>query len=169
MSRCSLSAPKTFAPGPMKSSVPPTCPKSALSPLPLIRQLPPLTTTRIRDEKCYASGASRHQPSLTLVVAWLVPGASLPAQTGDNEPPPGFVALFNGKDLSGWKVPEGDGGHWKVIDGVIDYDAQSEARRDKSLWSEREFGDFELHVDWRIKEAPYTNRNVPYILPDGTH
>src|SRR5215212_8399871 len=63
MRRCSLSAPKTFAPGPMKSSAPPTCPKSALSPLPLIRQLPPLTTTRIRDEKCYASGASRHQPS----------------------------------------------------------------------------------------------------------
>src|SRR3954466_12413765 len=66
MRRCSLSAPKTFAPGPMKSSAPPTCPKSALSPLPLIRQLPPLTTTRIRDEKCYASGASRHQPRASL-------------------------------------------------------------------------------------------------------
>jgi Domain of Unknown Function (DUF1080) len=88
---------------------------------------------------------------------------------GDNEPPPGFTALFNGHDLAGWKVPEGDGGHWKVVDGAIDYDAQSEARGDKSLWLEREFGDFELHVDWRIKEAPYTNRNVPYILPDGTH
>ena len=24
-------------------------------------------------------------------------------------------------------------------------------------------------MDWRIKEAPYTNPNVPYILPDGTH
>src|SRR5262249_559974 len=68
MRRCSLSAPKTFAPGPMKSSVPPTCPKSALSPLPLIRQLPPLTTTRIRDEKCYASGASRHQPRVGVLV-----------------------------------------------------------------------------------------------------
>ncbi len=32
----------------------------------------------------------------------------------DREPPPGFVALFNGKDSSGWKVPEGDAGHWKV-------------------------------------------------------
>src|SRR5215210_6637400 len=63
MRRCSLSPPKTFALGPRKSSAPPTCPKSALSPLPLIRQLPPLTTTRIREEKCYASGASRHQPS----------------------------------------------------------------------------------------------------------
>jgi len=26
-----------------------------------------------------------------------------------------------------------------------------------------------LHVDWRIKEAPYVNPNVPYVLPDGTH
>jgi hypothetical protein len=77
--------------------------------------------------------------------------------------------LFNGRDLSDWNVPEGDNGHWKVKDGVIDYDAESEARGDKSLWTEREFGDFVLHVDWRIKETPYVNPNVPYILPDGTH
>ena len=43
-------------------------------------------------------------------------------------PPEGFVSLFNGKDLTGWKVPEGDGGHWKVVDGVIDYDAGSQAK-----------------------------------------
>lgn len=24
-------------------------------------------------------------------------------------------------------------------------------------------------MDWRIKETPYINPNVPYILPDGTH
>jgi hypothetical protein len=95
--------------------------------------------------------------------------AALPAAGADNEPPPGFVALFNGRDLSGWKVPPGDNGHWKVIDGVIDYDAQSEAPGEKSLFSEREFGDFVLRVDWRIKETPYVNPNVPYILPDGTH
>jgi hypothetical protein len=93
----------------------------------------------------------------------------LRAQSDDNQPPPGFVTLFNGHDLTGWKVPEGDNGHWKVIDGVIDYDAQSEAAGDKSLWSERPLEDFELHIDWRIKETPYTNPNVPYILPDGTH
>ncbi len=49
------------------------------------------------------------------------------ARAADPTPPAGFVALFNGKDLTGWSVPEGDGGHWKVADGVIDYDAQSEA------------------------------------------
>src|SRR6185436_11842045 len=80
-----------------------------------------------------------------------------------------FVSLFNGHDLAGWKIPAGDNGHWKVMDGVIDYDAESEASGDKSLWSEKEFGDFVLQVDWRIKETPYVNPNVPYILPDGTH
>jgi hypothetical protein len=87
----------------------------------------------------------------------------------DNQPPSSFVALFNGRDTTGWKVPAGDNGHWKVLEGVIDYDAESEARGDKSLWTEKEFGDFVLQVDWRIKETPYVNPNVPYILPDGTH
>ena len=62
----------------------------------------------------------------------------------------GFVPLFNGKDFSGWKVPEGDGGHWKVVDGVIDYDAGSDAKGDKNLWSDREYGDFVLQIDWRL-------------------
>lgn len=87
----------------------------------------------------------------------------------DNEPPPGFVALFNGRDFTGWRVPEGDNGHWKVINGVIDYDAESEAKGDKSLWCEKELGDFILRVDWRIKATPYVNPGIPYILPDGTH
>jgi hypothetical protein len=85
------------------------------------------------------------------------------------DPPPGFVALFDGKDLVGWKVPDGDGGHWRVKDGVIDYDAQSQAKGDKTLWSTGEFGDFVLRVDWRLKETPYINPNVPIIKPDGTH
>jgi len=83
--------------------------------------------------------------------------------------PPGFTSLFNGKDLTGWKIPEGDNGHWRVVDGVMDYDAMSEAPDDKSLWSEGEYGDFELRVDWRLKDVPYANPNVPIILPDGTH
>jgi hypothetical protein len=84
-------------------------------------------------------------------------------------PPPGFVSLFNGQDFTGWVVPEGDNGHWRVFDGVIDYDAQSEAAGDKNLWTEREYGDFTLLVDWRIKETPYVNPRVPIIKLDGTH
>jgi hypothetical protein len=99
------------------------------------------------------------------VVSVLACSAAISAQSA----PAGFTSLFNGKDLSGWVVPAGDKGHWKVVDGVIDYDAQSEASGDKSLWFEKEFGDFELMVDWRLKEAPYLNPNVPIILADGTH
>jgi hypothetical protein len=84
-------------------------------------------------------------------------------------PPEGFTPLFNGKDLAGWKVPQGDNGHWKVVDGTIDYDARSEAKKDKHLWTEKEYGDFVLRVDWRIKETPFTNPRIKYILPDGTH
>lgn len=87
----------------------------------------------------------------------------------DNVAPDGFVSLFNGKDLSGWMIPEGDGGHWKVVDGAIDYDGESQAKGDKHLMSQESFGDFVLRVDWRIKETPYINTKVPYILPDGTH
>src|SRR5947209_11746315 len=81
----------------------------------------------------------------------------------------GFLSLFNGEDLAQWNVPEGDNGHWKVVNGVIDYDARSEAIGDKNLVSKREFGDFILRLEWRIKETPYENPNVAYILPDGSH
>ncbi len=91
------------------------------------------------------------------------------AQEQDNVPPPGWRVLFNGRDFTGWKVPEGDNGHWKVIDGVIDYDAESEAKGDKNLWHTEDLKDFVLRVDWRIKDTPYINPRVPYILPDGTH
>lgn len=85
------------------------------------------------------------------------------------EPPAGFKSLFNGKDFANWKVPVGDNGHWKVVDGVIDYDAQSESAQEKDLWSSQEYGDFTLLVDWRIKETPYINPRVPIIRPDGSH
>ena len=78
-----------------------------------------------------------------------------------------YKELFNGKDFTGWKVPEGDGGHWKVVDYMIDYDALSEAA-DKNLWTEEEFGDFQLHVDWRFKGASGMH-DMPEILPDGSY
>ncbi len=83
--------------------------------------------------------------------------------------PSGFVSLFNGKNFTNWIVPDGDNGHWKILDRVIDYDAMSEAVRDKSLWTSRPYKDFVLYVDWRIKETPYKNPRVPIILPSGLH
>ena len=99
---------------------------------------------------------------LVACLALVMAGASPVAEEG-------FVTLFNGKDLTGWKAPVGDNGHWKVVDGVIDYDARSEAKGAKDLVSEKEYGDFVVKFDWRIKETPWINPGVPYVLPDGTH
>jgi hypothetical protein len=103
-------------------------------------------------------------PACFLLAIGVGRGGQAPARPAGD-----FVALFNGRDLSGWKVPPGDNGHWRVVNGVIDYDAESEASGDKSLWSAREFGDFVLKVEWRLKAAPYTNPSVPIIRFDGTH
>jgi len=82
----------------------------------------------------------------------------------------GFVQLFNGKDLSGWKGLVGDPvsrvkmtpeelkeaqeradsimrEHWKVVDGILVFDGKGE-----SLCTARDCGDFELFVDWKIEE-----------------
>jgi len=107
--------------------------------------------------------------ALPSICGALALAGTLHLSAADNVAPEGFVSLFNGRDLAGWKIPEGDNGHWKVLDGVIDYDGESEAKGDKHLMTEESFGDFVLRVDWRIKETPFINPNVPYILPDGTH
>jgi len=93
----------------------------------------------------------------------------LPADAQKADIPEGFVPLFNGKDFTGWKVPQGDNGHWKIINGVIDYDAESEAKGDKNLWTEKSYKDFVLYVDWRIKSTPWKNPRVPIVLPSGLH
>jgi hypothetical protein len=80
----------------------------------------------------------------------------------------GFVSLFDGKTLDAWKIPEGDNGHWRVADGVIDYDGQSEAAQEKDLWSKKEYQDFILKVEWRFSGGA-AETEVPVILPDGNY
>ena len=80
----------------------------------------------------------------------------------------GFTSLFNGKDLSGWVLPEGDNGHWKVMDGVIDYDALSESKGDRNLKTVEEYGDFILKIDWRLKETTGLY-DMPIVLSDGSY
>ncbi len=86
----------------------------------------------------------------------------------DNMPPEGFTALFNGKDLTGWKglvpINERKGTqaemaarqkaadakilpHWKVIDGILTYDGKG-----NSLQTAKDYGDFELWLDWKIEK-----------------
>ena len=103
-------------------------------------------------------------------VASLLLASVLPA--ADNTPPPGFVALFNGKDLTGWKgllkgpldnparraklspeqlakaqkeADENMRAHWKVEDGVLVFDGKG-----RSLCTAKDYGDFEMYVDWKI-------------------
>ena len=92
---------------------------------------------------------------------------------GSNPPPDevaekekGFRPLYNGLDLRGWKQPEGHQGHWRAKDWILDYDGKSEAQ-DKNLWTQEEFGNFTLIVDWRLPAEPETGQ-VPVILTDGS-
>jgi len=86
----------------------------------------------------------------------------------NNQPPQGFVALFNGKDLSGWyALPHFDPRkwkaltdeerqkqkesfwedalkHWRVENGELVNDGQG-----PYLTTEREFGDIELWIDYK--------------------
>jgi len=104
---------------------------------------------------------------ILLITAFLLSGLFVMAQ--ESKAPAGFTSLFNGKDLTNWKIPAGDNGHWKVVNGVIDYDALSEAKDDKNLWTVTQYKDFVMYVDFRIKSTPYKNPGVPLILPSGLH
>ena len=87
-----------------------------------------------------------------------------------NQPPEGFVALFNGKDLTGWKglvrdpkkravmseeelagaqakVDEAMHAHWKAENGIIVFDGDGQ-----NLCTIKDYGDFELYVDWKIEK-----------------
>ncbi len=89
----------------------------------------------------------------------------------DNTPPDGFQALFNGKDLTGWKGLVADPkkraamtpeqlateqakaddlmrAHWKAEAGVLVFDGKGQ-----NLCSAKDFGDFELYVDWKIQQG----------------
>jgi hypothetical protein len=79
----------------------------------------------------------------------------------------GFVPLYTGLDLSGWKAEPGHQGHWQPKDWRLDYDGKSEAA-DKNLWTEKEFGDFVLICDWRWPGTG-VKRMRPVILPSGDY
>ena len=87
-----------------------------------------------------------------------------------NAPPKGFKALFNGKNLKGWKGLVGNPKsrakmtpdqldaaqekadarmrkHWKVVDGVLVFDGKGQ-----SLCTAKDYRNFELLVDWKIKD-----------------
>jgi hypothetical protein len=79
----------------------------------------------------------------------------------------GFRSLYTGLDLTGWKEEPGHKGHWQAKDWKLDYDGKSEAK-DKNLWTEKEYGDFELICDWRWTAKPKKMLR-PVILPSGDY
>ncbi len=79
----------------------------------------------------------------------------------------GFRTLYTGVDFTGWKYPDGHEGHWAAKNWRIDYDGKSTAKN-KSLWTEEEFGDFVLICDWRFTRKPQ-KRARPVILPSGEY
>lgn len=93
---------------------------------------------------------------------------------GTNPPPEltaaidqGFHSLYNGLDLRGWKQAEGNKDHWQAKNWILDYDGKSSAEgEDKHLWTEKEYGNFILIVDWRQPAEPVPG-DVPVILPNG--
>ena len=78
----------------------------------------------------------------------------------------GFRSLYNGLDLRGFKQVSGNKGHWTAKDWILDYDGKASGD-DRNLWTEEEFGNFVLIVDWRLPDKPKIE-NVPVILPDGS-
>ncbi len=72
---------------------------------------------------------------------------------GEDAPPAGYHALFNGKDLSGWKVSEGSKlDRWGVENGILYTTGQPGGGW---LMTEKEYGDFDLMLEYKLpKPAP---------------
>ena len=94
-----------------------------------------------------------------------LPGSNPPADVVAQKDR-GFRSLYNGLDLRGFKQVSGNKGHWTAKDWILDYDGKASGN-DRNLWTEEEFGNFVLIVDWRLPDKPKIE-NVPVILPDGS-
>lgn len=91
----------------------------------------------------------------------------------------GFVSLFNGKDLEGWKGLVGNPitrakmskkelaaaqakadreafNDWKVVDGTIVFDGKGF----NNLCTVKQYGDFELLVDWKLFPGPEPDAGI---------
>src|SRR5437868_10318815 len=62
------------------------------------------------------------------------------------EAPAGFEPLFNGKDLSGWKVHAGKMDVWGADKGLLFVDG----RGGGWLMTEKQYSDFELRLEFKV-------------------
>jgi Domain of Unknown Function (DUF1080) len=68
------------------------------------------------------------------------------ATGADDSASAGYMALFNGKDLSGWKVLDGKMAAWGAEDGLLFVKGGGGGW----LMTEAEFGDFDLRADFKL-------------------
>lgn len=78
----------------------------------------------------------------------------------------GYRSLYNGLDLRGWKV-NGSENSWRSEDWKLVNDGIMSDEKPHILWTEQEFGDFNMIIDWRFSGEPVAT-SVPVIMPDGT-
>jgi hypothetical protein len=97
------------------------------------------------------------------VVAGLCLFATLAARAeglSDEEKAAGFVPLFNGTDLNGWRFTGSDQSppktlpeNWKIEEGVIKVTSGGKPH----LATAEKFGDFELRLEWRGMRDKYNS------------
>ena len=91
-----------------------------------------------------------------------LPASSAPLPDADvAAAAPGFVPLYNGLDLRGWKADPKNDGHWVANDWRLSFDGKG-----THLWSEKSYRDVEIICDWRWTAAPKPT-DYPVILPSG--
>ncbi len=73
--------------------------------------------------------------------------AAAPLARGQNEA--GFVPLFDGKSLKGWTLVHGRGPGYIVEDGSIVCPVQGGG----NLFTEKEYSNFVLRLEWRLSEG----------------
>jgi hypothetical protein len=107
---------------------------------------------------------SNQLPSLLATVAT----AALLAACASTPHEKGFVSLFNGQNLDGWKYIGAPGGEYFVTNGLIDCPVQSKG----NLITEQEFSDFTLRFDYKYEadgnngvaiRAPMSTNNLTYV------
>lgn len=75
----------------------------------------------------------------------------------------GFVPLFNGKDLGGWKLYESKEGNWVVEDGML----VCVGKGGGWLGTDRDYADYILQLEYRLK--PGGNSGVYLRAPEKGH
>ena len=67
---------------------------------------------------------------------------------------PKFKPIFNGKDLSGWEVPDGndEAGWYKAVEGVLKIQSGSK-KKGSILWSKKKYRNFVVEFEFRMGEG----------------